>query len=125
MQLVVHPYFKDQILGFEKAAVMVQDKFTPGEEITFLCAENLKEVPFATATAKECAQLKIVPTQGQIFRKVMLMGVEQWLKLSKENARRVILVEGFKHVDDFYHNLQAKGTFEVNQIYFENLKPII
>lgn len=124
MNLVVHPYFKDEILSGEKRACMVQDKYLPNLKITFLSSDGLKETPFATATAKECAQLLIDPKKGFIFRRVVLNSVDQWMKLNAENTKRVLLVEGFQHPDDFWNNLQTRDPFEVNQIFFEEVLPL-
>lgn len=125
MQLVVHPYFKDQILTYNKAACMVQDRLINGTEITFLSAEGLKEIPFATAKIHDSVRLKIEPKTGSIYRCINIQTVDQWIKCNPETTRRIILIEGFNHVDDFWNNQQTRGTFEVWQMYFDNLKPII
>jgi hypothetical protein len=123
--IVVHPYFKEQILDFQKAACMVQEEIKEGETIHFYCRENdHTEKHFATAKAGPSSILRILPNKGQIHRLLFVGGVRQWQALKPENAKRVIIVEGFKHADDFFNNLLTRGTFTTYQMYFDNLKAI-
>ena len=121
MNIVLHPYFKDEILSGNKRACMVQEKFLPNLKVTFSTSDGLREVPFATAVIKEAAQLLIYPKKGFIFRRIQVSAVDQWIKLNAENTKRVILVEGFAHPDDFWNNLQTRKPFEVNQFFFEEV----
>lgn len=125
-QIVVHPYFKDQILNFEKGAIMLQENIKEKTILNFYTREDDNtEKMFATATAGPSSVLKILPKKGQIHRLLFINGVRQWLAVNPETTRRILLVEGFKHPDDFWNNCQARGTFETYQMYFENLKPTI
>jgi hypothetical protein len=124
MEIVIHPYFKDQVLSGNKRAIMVQTQVKAGEVLTLSSAEDLKEVPFANCIAREAVALKIVPKRGQIYRWVNLLNVWQWLKCQPETVKRIILVEGFNHPDDFWNNQQQRAPFQVWQVYFDTTRII-
>lgn len=124
VEVVVHAAFKNAILSGHKVAIMLQHNFKKDGIMKFSCADGLKEIPFATAIARDCAYLQLNSKRESIMRQVALDAKKYWVVCSKDQVKKIIFNEGFAHTDDFWRNIEARGVFEVNQFYFDSLKII-
>lgn len=107
---------------------MVQDNFIEGSKITFLTRVETSpptEIPICTAIARQAAILKIDTNKASMSWQINVNGTWVWSKLNADQVKKVILNEGFTHVDDFWNNLDKRKNrvLMVTQIYFDDVIP--
>lgn len=119
--LVIHPDLVGPLYSGVKQACMVQGNFVPGQPIRFETVQGQSTVKIASAVIYAIAGLRITPAIEQIEHRKNY----NWELLPAENVLRVLKAEGFNKPDDFWKwamQADAGKPFEVNQIYFDELK---
>lgn len=116
--VVINPGFRMALYAKTKIACMVQDSFMPGQKLIIETVENESTIKIAEAEIFAVVGLRIEPKKERIFKREG----GKWQPLTKDSIKQVLKNEGFKHSDDFFKI--HKTPFEVNQLYFENLKLI-
>lgn len=119
--LVINQAFVEPLYRGTKIAAMAQGSFTPGQKIVFEMGNGNTTVKIAEAIVYGVVGLRISPLREQIQRR----NSNAWELLNGDATARVLQNEGFTHPHDFWHfahGLDKGKPFEVNQIYFDELK---
>jgi len=119
--LVINQAFVEPLYRGTKIAAMAQGSFYPGQKIVFEITKANATVKIAEAIVYGVVGLRISPMREQIERR----NSGEWELLNGDATARVLQNEGFEHPNDFWHfahGLNKGQPFEVNQIYFDELK---